>query len=119
MTAVSIHVDKQMLNAPRFRAMLGNRQSVGRTMGKALDALTADWDDTVQEADVRIEPLRIAEAEEEPRLIEINGVWVITGGDIPDSDMAKRDFVAEMREALDRSFYINLLPEANPDESPA
>jgi hypothetical protein len=41
-----------------FRAFSGNRQSVGRTMGEALDALVADWGDDLEEAAVLIHRFR-------------------------------------------------------------
>jgi hypothetical protein len=36
-------------------AITGNRQSLGRTMGEVLDALTADWGDNIQETMVLIQ----------------------------------------------------------------
>lgn len=55
MTAIAIRTEESDSGKPRFRAIAGNRQSVGRTMGEALDALTADWGDGVQEAAVLIQ----------------------------------------------------------------
>ncbi len=45
MTAIRIRPDDTPADARRFRAVAGPRQAVGRTMGEALDALTADWPD--------------------------------------------------------------------------
>ena len=58
MTSIAMRTDNSQEGAPRFRAVAGNRQSVGRTMGEALDALTADWDDTIQETAVFIQRLQ-------------------------------------------------------------
>lgn len=55
MTAITIRAENSGSDVPLFRAVAGNHQSVGRTMGEALDALTADWRDTIQEAAVFIQ----------------------------------------------------------------
>jgi hypothetical protein len=55
MPPVAIREESREPGEPRFRAVAGNRQSVGRTMGEALDALTADWGDDVQETAVLIQ----------------------------------------------------------------
>ena len=58
MTSIAMRTENSQAGAPRFRAVAGNRQSVGRTMGEALDALTADWDDDIQETAVFIQRLQ-------------------------------------------------------------
>src|SRR5712691_13058317 len=58
MPSIAIRTEHNEAGAPRFRAVAGNRQSVGRTMGEALDALTADWDDDIQETAVFIQRLQ-------------------------------------------------------------
>jgi hypothetical protein len=55
MTSITIRTETNEIDGPQFRAVAGNHQSVGRTMGEALDALTADWGDTIQEAAVFIQ----------------------------------------------------------------
>jgi regulator of protease activity HflC (stomatin/prohibitin superfamily) len=55
MTSIAIHTENAESGTPRFRAIAGNRQSIGRTMGEALDALTADWGDDIQETAVLIQ----------------------------------------------------------------
>lgn len=55
MPSIAMRTEKSQAGAPRFRAVAGNRQSVGRTMGEALDALTADWGDDIQETVVFIQ----------------------------------------------------------------
>src|SRR5262245_65446664 len=55
MTSIAIRTDSSNADTPRFRAVAGSRQAVGRTMGEALDALTADWGDDIQETAVLIQ----------------------------------------------------------------
>ncbi|ETX04115.1 hypothetical protein [Candidatus Entotheonella palauensis] len=55
MLPIAIRAEQSEADEPRFRAIAGNRQSVGRTMGEALDALTADWGDDIQETAVLIQ----------------------------------------------------------------
>jgi hypothetical protein len=50
MTAIEIRTEDGESGQPRFRAVAGDRESVGRTMGEALDALTADWGEEIKEA---------------------------------------------------------------------
>src|SRR5437660_6650587 len=54
MTSIAIRTEDGELGQPRFRAVAGSRESVGRTMGEALDALTAEWGEEIQEAGVLI-----------------------------------------------------------------
>ena len=111
MAMVSVHIDKSDVKTAGFRAAAGGHQAVGRTMGEALDALMADWEDAIQEADVYIEPLPNEEEEEEyvePYLVNKGGLWVIAGGGKMLPEDSDRDFVAEMREERMRSFF----PEA-------
>ncbi len=55
MTAVSIRRDCLPLDVPRFRATAGEKEAVGRTMGEALDALTADWGEEMRETAILIQ----------------------------------------------------------------
>ena len=55
MPAIAIRPEASEEGGPRFRAVAGGRQSTGRTMGEALDALTADWGDDIQEATILIQ----------------------------------------------------------------
>ena len=119
MTAVSIHINKQTLDAPRFQATVGGRQFIGRTMGEALDALTADWDAALQEAAVRIEPLANVAPTAESHLVEINGVWVIAGGAPLSPEDTERDWVAEMYAERERAFYAPSLSPKNENENPS
>ena len=55
MTAVVIRTDQKEAGEYQFRAISGDRQCLGRTMGEALDALTAGWGDSVPETVVLIQ----------------------------------------------------------------
>ncbi|MGZ8216638.1 hypothetical protein [Methylomagnum sp.] len=55
MTAIAIRPVQKGAGEPQFRAIAGNRQTVGRTMGEALDALTAEWNDSTGETVVLIQ----------------------------------------------------------------
>jgi predicted Zn-dependent protease with MMP-like domain len=55
MTSIAIRTDQKETGERWFRAIAGDRQSIGRTMGEALDALTAEWGDNIQETIVLIQ----------------------------------------------------------------
>ena len=55
MPSIAMRTENSQAGTLRFQAAAGNRQSVGRTMGEALDALTADWGDDIQETVVFIQ----------------------------------------------------------------
>ena len=55
MTAISIQRDNSQIDIPRFRAKAGGKEAVGRTMGEAIDALTADWGEEVRETAIFIQ----------------------------------------------------------------
>lgn len=55
MTAIAIRTDQQEAGKRQFRAIAGDHQSLGSTMGEALDALTAEWGDSIQETVVLIQ----------------------------------------------------------------
>jgi hypothetical protein len=55
MTSIAIRIEDSKADIPRFRAVAWNRQAIGWTMGQALDALTANWGDDIQETAVFIQ----------------------------------------------------------------
>lgn len=55
MTAISIRRDSASADVPRFRAVAGEHEAVGPTMGAALDALTANWGEEAQPTAVFIQ----------------------------------------------------------------
>ena len=58
MSAIGMRVEHSAEGIPQFRAIAGQRHGVGRTMGEALDALTAAWGDDFQETAVFIQRLQ-------------------------------------------------------------
>ncbi len=58
MTAITIVKEKQKSGKSQFRAVAGSEESVGSTMGEALDALTAGWTEDVHDAAVLIQRFR-------------------------------------------------------------
>jgi hypothetical protein len=74
MTAILIRPEPGAPENARYRAVSGGRQSVGRTMGEAIDALTAEWGDEVRETTVliqRFEPDVYFTAEQQLRLRDL------------------------------------------------
>jgi len=55
MTSIAIRTDQRETGERWFRAIAGKHQSIGKTMGEALDALTAEWGDSIQETIVLIQ----------------------------------------------------------------
>ena len=55
MGAVMIRPEHPEPGEIRFRAICGDRESTGRTMGEALDALAASWSDIAGETAVLIQ----------------------------------------------------------------
>jgi hypothetical protein len=53
--AIAIRTEEKETGEHRFRAIAGNRQPIGRTMGEALDAHTAEWGDSIPETVVLIQ----------------------------------------------------------------
>ncbi len=51
----AVHFEEQDSETPRFRAVSGNRQSVGRTAGEALDALLANEGADVESSTILIQ----------------------------------------------------------------
>lgn len=58
MAPIAVRPDAQSEGERRFRAVAGERQSVGRTMGEALDALVAESGGVLEETAVFIQCFR-------------------------------------------------------------
>lgn len=74
MASVSIYSETTPSSVKRYRARAGSRQSVGSTMGQALDALTADWGDDIKETAIliqRFEPDEFFTASQQQRKQEL------------------------------------------------
>jgi len=55
MSTICVHSENQPGKEARYRAVAGDRQVYGATMGQALDALAADWGGDIQETVVLIQ----------------------------------------------------------------
>jgi hypothetical protein len=55
LSTISIQPENSRAPKHRYRAVAGGRQYFGATMGQALDALTADWGDSVRETAILIQ----------------------------------------------------------------
>ena len=58
MPSISLRREDEKSGQPRFRATAWDRQSVGRTVGEALDALVATWADDDTTSAVLIQRFR-------------------------------------------------------------
>ena len=55
MTAITIVKENRKSGKSQFRAVAGDEQSVGSTIGEAIDALTAGWNTDIHDAAVLIQ----------------------------------------------------------------
>lgn len=55
MTAILVRPEPNAPENARYRAVAGGKESVGRTMGEAIDALIAGWDGEIRETTVLIQ----------------------------------------------------------------
>jgi hypothetical protein len=78
MTTISIFPEHSGAQPTGYRAVAGNRQSVGRTAGEALDALTSQLDEAERGTLVVVQhrrPDQFFTAEQQQRLQELMGRW--------------------------------------------
>lgn len=80
MTAITILPEKVGADETTYRAVAGKKESVGRSAGEALDALTSQLSD--EEAGMlvviqRLRPDRFFTAEQQQRLAELMSRWRI------------------------------------------
>ena len=78
MTTIAIFPVNQDSQTIRYRAITNRLQSVGRTAGEALDALTAQFDTTCSGTLVVVQPLRpdaFFSADQQRRLGELMAQW--------------------------------------------
>jgi hypothetical protein len=95
----------------QYRAVAGQRQSVGQTPGQALDALTAQLGDAEAGTLVVVQharPDRFFTAEQQQRLQELMGRWRAardTGTALPAEEQAELDALvaAELHAATERA----------------
>jgi hypothetical protein len=78
MTTIAIFPESSGTQPTGYRAVAGSRQSVGRTAGEALDALTAQLDEAERGTLVVVQhrrPDRFFTAEQQQRLQELMTRW--------------------------------------------
>jgi hypothetical protein len=111
MTKVSILPEPRDTGDITYRAIAGERQSVGKTAGEALDALTAmlPEDETGTLVVVQhLRPDRLFTAEQQERLKELMARWRAArdaGAALPPDEQAELDALvdAELRAATARA----------------
>lgn len=108
MTTITIFPKNPQAQTPRFRAVAGEKQSVGATAGEALDALTAQIGGPSATTLVVVQPMRpdaLFTAEQQRRLGELMVRWRDAGAPLASEEQAELDALveAELRGAIQRS----------------
>ncbi len=111
MTTIAIVPDNPGTQPTNYRAIAGDRQSVGRTAGEALDALTAQLDESEKGTLVVVQHLRPDQfftAEQQDRLRELMARWRAARDaqtSLPPEEQAELDALveAELRAATARA----------------
>jgi|SRR6516164_2729008 hypothetical protein len=111
MTTIAILPDDPGTSPPTFRAVAGDVQSVGATVGQALDALTAQLGEPQDTMLIVVHPLRpdtFFSAAQQQRLAELMERWRAArdrGTQLPAQEQAELDALveAELRAASQRS----------------
>lgn len=114
MTTVMIVPVSNANGEKTYRAVAGNKQSIGSTMGQALDALTAQLDETELSPLLLIQSFRPDQfftAEQQQRLAELMNLWRSArdqGQDFPFAQQAELDSLveAELKAAAFRTASI-------------
>lgn len=111
MTTIAIVPDDPHVSPPRFRAVAGDVQSVGATVGQALDALTAQLSGPPQTTLIVVQPMQpdaLFTAAQQQRLAELMARWRAArdaGTVLRPEEQAELDALveAELRAATERS----------------
>lgn len=111
MTTIAIVPDNPQASPTRFRAVAGEVQSVGATVGQALDALTAQLGGPEETTLVVVQPMRpdlFFTAAQQQRLTELLDRWRAArdgGAAFSPEEQAELDALveAELRAATERS----------------
>ena len=111
MTTIAILPDDPQASPSRFRAVAGEAQSVGATVGQALDALTAQLGGPAETTLVVVQPMRpdsLFTAAQQQRLADLMARWRAArdaGTPLPPEEQAELDALveAELRAASARS----------------
>lgn len=111
MTTIAIVPDNPQGSPASFRAVAGDAQSSGATVGQALDALRAQLGGPESTTLVVVQPMRPDElftAEQQQRLAELLFCWRAArdaGSSLPPQEQAELETLieAELRAATERS----------------
>src|SRR5438132_7238165 len=111
MTTIAILPDSPGAQGTRYRAIAGRKQSVGRTAGEALDALTPQLDESQAGTLVVVQQLRpdhYFSAEQQKKLEALMARWRQRRDaniSLPPAEQAELDALveAELRAAADRA----------------
>lgn len=111
MTTIAIMPDDPRTSASTFRAVAGDVQSVGATVGQALDALTAQLGGPRETTFIVVQPMQPDArftAEQQNRLAHLMDRWRAArdaGTSLPPEEQAELDALveAELRAAAERS----------------
>jgi hypothetical protein len=111
MTTIAIMPENPQGSPPTYRAVAGETQSVGATVGQALDALRAQLDSPEHTTLVVIQPMQPDElftAAQQQRLAELMARWRAArdaGTALSSEEQAELDSLveAELRAATERS----------------
>jgi hypothetical protein len=111
MNTITIFPENPHAPSPRFRAVAGEKQSVGATAGEALDALTAQLGQPQATTLVVVQPMQpdaLFTAEQQQRLAELIARWRAAwdaGAPFSPTEQAELDALveAELRAAVQRS----------------
>jgi hypothetical protein len=120
MNTITIFPEDPQAQTSRFRAVAGEKQSVGATAGEALDALTAQLGEPRSTTLVVVQPMQadaLFTAEQQQRLAELMARWRAAreaGTALPPLEQAELDALveAELRAAVQRTAALaqQLLP---------
>lgn len=111
MTTVAILPISDANGEKSYRAISGNKSSIGKTAGQALDALTAQLDEIESNALLLIQSFRpdsCFSAEQQKRLSELMNLWRLArdqGQEFPPEQQAELDSLveSELRAATTRT----------------
>jgi hypothetical protein len=120
MTKVSILLEPMGKGEVAYRAIAGDRQSVGKTAGEALDALTALLPADVSGTLVIVQQLRpdpLFTAEQQDRLQQLMARWRSArdaGAALPPGEQAELDSLVEVELRAATARATALLKELQP-----
>jgi hypothetical protein len=120
MTTVAILPISDSNGEKSYRAIAGNKQSIGKTAGQALDALTAQLDEIDFSALLVIQsfhPDSFFNAEQQERLAELMNLWRLArdqGQELPPKQQTELDKLVELELKAATARTAALIQQSNP-----